>query len=801
MCKQFNQNKCILIMISKAQQYIKKHDDILSWKLWSEFKSFGSFQLWTTLLFTIIFYLPFVGRGVKSLGFLHFGDNIQLWIPQLFNTYLLNNALIFQGIDFFTHGGASEYFLRPNILTYNPIVLFFSYIAEISSMEHMLIFCFALYVLHSFIACLFAQKLCSKFLHFDKYLSLFVGVSFAFSLFLINNLGFLPFFLISCLIPACIYSLLLCHKNFGIFQILMASFTAILIYTSGYLILSVFLISASCVFCIFYLYINNQLKISHVSRIFVPLILSGIIILPLYWEILSFHHIVKPFTTGLEGAAHNLGTNPNILLRLLSNSLSFGLGEQQSIAVGMIPFLIIIMYIFSFKKDAQTKIDLNNKLATFCFTLIGIIFLTCLGVYSPFSYLMYITPIFGKTHLYVRYLIPLTLFLFIGLGILLNTLSTKYNESVCKKILLILLATFLFLTASSYLKTDAKALTDGYFIFELILAIIFPILFLIVKKKNTIIFLTTILIFLNSLNWFHRLSYISILQSKELFHEQVVLKNFGNTNKLINYFNDNSNKEIIKIIDFTPNFHGIYLSKNMPWLLQDKIKISSYGGYEPHLARDLNFTSEVNLVAPGGQYHIDPKITWLKQTKAEFIIFNKNFINNDTELLKYADMSRALTLPHNTTIAPLNFQEPKNTRFNNGYIRVLSQDPNTQITQFDTNHANYLRFHSTAEQGTTIQYLFWPNKHMTPYIDGLRAKFKKIDGLNTLRIPSGEHEIKILYENTLLDIFLALYFGYLGLCVITVIYILTPKQLIKTYKKAYIITLVSTIILLGIIYN
>ncbi len=79
-------------MIKTITHRIDKYNDIPSWDLWRRLKnvSFGSFQLSTSLLFTLVFYLPFLGDGVAYLGFLYLGDQINLWVPQLFNTITFN---------------------------------------------------------------------------------------------------------------------------------------------------------------------------------------------------------------------------------------------------------------------------------------------------------------------------------------------------------------------------------------------------------------------------------------------------------------------------------------------------------------------------------------------------------------------------------------------------------------------------------------------------------------------------------------------------------------------------------------
>ena len=153
-------------MIEKIKTWVEKYDDISPWEVWENIKikssSFGSFQFWTALIFTLIFYHPFVTTSQSKNAFLNYGDNITLWIPQLINSQFFNREFIFKGIDFFTHGGASEYFLRPNILTYNPIILLSSYIFYAANLYAVLRLYFVLFIVLSITFNIFSYGLLSK---------------------------------------------------------------------------------------------------------------------------------------------------------------------------------------------------------------------------------------------------------------------------------------------------------------------------------------------------------------------------------------------------------------------------------------------------------------------------------------------------------------------------------------------------------------------------------------------------------------------------------------------------------------
>ena len=78
-------------------------------KLQNFIKNLLNFQIISSLILTILFYLPFIIGNINT-SHISYGDNIHLWIPQIYNSFFLNNNFIFKGIDYFTHGGHQNIF-------------------------------------------------------------------------------------------------------------------------------------------------------------------------------------------------------------------------------------------------------------------------------------------------------------------------------------------------------------------------------------------------------------------------------------------------------------------------------------------------------------------------------------------------------------------------------------------------------------------------------------------------------------------------------------------------------------------
>ena len=746
-------------MIQRIKNCIKKHDDILSWKIWenikTKFSSFGSFQLWTSLIFTVVFYMQL--SSLSESSFLLSGDNLNLWMMQIYNTAFLNNDFIFKGIDFFTHGGSSEYFFRPNISTYNPIILFFSYFVDVDNIQCITKLIFSLFLFHSFFACYCTQRLCINFLKFDKYISLLAAVIFTFSYLLLAQFTMIPLFLIICLVPVVLYTALSCLKNFNATNIILSSFVLITLYTSGYVPLSIFAIAVSFVFCIFYLFLNKNLTIRNIFKILAPFIISGIIILPLYVNVLNFVHLSKPGETSLFFSALEHGTNPNLLLKLFFYDVNFSgkywhggimATESQKVTVGIIPFIVLFLFIFRTKAKDLGKND--KALLYFCLIIFGFMFLAAMGIYSPFSYFMYEIPILGESRIYTRQLAIVSIFFFIAIAKLLEIVVDNKNLPLLKDVFMFLLVFLFFLLGASYLQLDLKSLKGGNVIMQIIMAELFLAILILSNNRKFIIICSTLIIFFVPLTEMYKLS-INKMGENGLFSSS----NYQARHDLKNYIENTANKKdkkIVKYIEFTPypGYDSSYFNRNIPWMLRDNLNISSLSGYEARMSAEYNYKLT------------NRRIPWLSQSGADFVIWKKGY--NFEYLSKYVDLDKSHQIKgiKNIFIAPLYFQDPQNTIFNNGYVRIISEDKEAKIINFDTNNANHISFETNSKEPLSAQYLFWPNKHMKPYVNGKKFEFERVEDLDVLNIPAGKSKVEIVYKNTILDIFLVLYFGFLA---------------------------------------
>lgn len=736
-----------------------------------------NFQIISSLILTILFYLPFIIMGNVNKSYISYSDNINLWIPQIYNSFFLNNNFIFKGIDYFTHGGASEYFLRPNIIVYNPIILLFSFLIDFNNINHVVFSCLILIIIHSFLACLFTQKICKDFLKLDIYLSLLAGTLFTFSSIIVNNMFFMPFILIAYLTPVLLYFLLSLNNNSNLFlKIIFVTFISVTIYTSGYIVLAVFAIGLCVLYSCYHLYISKSLNYKSVFRILIPIILSSFIVFPLCFGMLEFHDIVGKLKLNLFQSAYEFGTSTSGILTLISNAVKISGEEKYLISIGIIPFFICIAFIFILPKyNVNNFLNFHKKIAIFSFGIFFLIFLSSLGQYSPLSFFFHYIPIIGSSHIYTRYLIPSSLFLFIAIAIIFDVIIEERKLLNYEKILISAVLFLIIIAIFLYLELPLKNLTSEYFLFEILLFIFFIVCFFVIKKKNAIVFVSILIIFFNSLNTNWSLFIFSIKNEKrvDVIHE-LIDKNFYHKDLFIEYLKRNSDKKIIKIVDISPYFEKGFFNKNIFWMLKKDINISSYSGYELHLSRNHEYGKLIPyLVSSAGILYIKPSLDWLKKTGADFLIYDSKFEDSNkdnSELFKYLDNNKILKLPNNNIVAKIDFPDSTDTVFNNGYIRVKSNDVRTKITDFKTNNTNYFKFKVNSSDKSVIEYLFWPNSNLKVYVNGKKTFFSNSENLSTINLNSGENSIKIIYKNRTIDTFLFLYFSFLIIFIITIIF-------------------------------
>jgi hypothetical protein len=764
---------------------IKKYIDTMSWILTK--KSIDNnlrvkfIALGIALFSTAVFFYPSLyGQGTQA-GFVFFGDPWHAIVAQLHIAGFYSSHGVFSGIDFFTNGGASEYFLRPNFPVYHPLVILLSPFFQYSSPESYAILYVAILTIHAFIGMYFTQRLCCVYFKFNVALSAFVSICYVFSVLALMSMTYLPYSIITWMIPVAIYANLSVINKRTITQFILASVPSFIIFLSGYVPLSVVAVVMSAALAVFICYeivqerVASDINYNSLMLTIIPTVISTFFVLPLYIAINRYHHTVSIWydkeNAKLGPIAFSLSEYPTYLFRLFADNFNYlGPRHEFSLFWGLIPVFIFIVYIVQYRplKANDGITSFHHKLMKTSLVIYTFSALIIFGKNSVLSEVVYyFIPIAGKVHIYQRYLIFSQLFLAIFLGIMLSEIAEKPQRKIIK--FLCLIVTVSLIVVGHTIGNYSSSLIDikAGLVIEVVYLLIF-LLTLILCRPKTIICVATILIFLVSLGAMYRYSndpaiHLSKIRSQQITYDPEAMAG------LVNFFKGNSNKEIIKIINLLPSPQP-YIPKNFPWFVVNSIKLSCYFGYDWHLSTDDMFrrTMEATLAKDDPDLVFRPDWKWLGRTGAQFVLLEENRKSNDPLLSQYIDLTdpQKIYRMHgggkDYIAAPLKFPElqSKNIVFDNGYIRIRSEDVNVKIELFSTNYAGDIRFNIESSKPVTVEYLFWPNKNLHAKSDNINVPFSMTDGLYSINLLPGNHSVCFYYRSVLLNVFCFFYFSY-----------------------------------------
>jgi len=731
-------------------------------------------MLLVSAVFTTLFFLESLRKGGEnglfaSLGDNVIDDNVVLWIPQLMNVVSQFKSLNFFGVDFYTWGGSSEFFLRPNLIIYNPFLILCTMIPDkYLTPENMRFVMVIMFYIHAFLSCYFLQKLCVRFFKFDYAISVFVAVGYSFSIYAVRSLTFFTFPFYIWLLPLGLYCALSLSERFSHKKLILSTAAFLLIYTSGYVTLSLATLILIGVFVLFYHYSYSGSD-EAVKKIFLslsPAFLSTLIILPLYLAIHEFFALTNPSGGfGLDVSAHALADSPLFLLRAISHNFNIDAPSFEStLIIGLLSLTIISLFLVNLKKE-QFKSEYSFKIFGISLSIFLVSVVITFGNSTALSDLFYylLRPI-GGMHIYQRYLMLTNIFLMISVGVMLQYITRDDLErSGVKKALalsVILLVVLLWVINSKII--PAWILLNSSFVIELIGVVVLLFSFCFCAGKSIRI-MAVIIMFLIPLNDMYK--YSRDPKGVAMLMDNNIIFDHANEAKLNDYFRSNSTKLLRRYVDITPGFDS-YVSKNYPWVYNATStrgdKISSYFGYEAHLAAILGYRHVVEYRNPLlGVFTFHPDINFLKATGADFIIYDKANPYNDLELLKYIDNSnpkKILALKNNIFVAPLKIEKLAQEKYNNGYIKILSEGGDVDVKNFKTNDANKIQFSVSSNDKISISYLFWPNEKIRFYVDKKRVKYElSNEGLMTINLDAGSHEVGIEYKNGAILYFFATY--------------------------------------------
>lgn len=756
--------------------------------------------LFVAVISVVVFFYPsFYGKGTQ-VGFAYFHDTWHLIIAQAYLSGFYGAHGVFSGIDLFTHGGASEFFLRPNLPVYHPIILLADVLFRKSSPEiHALLYVWIL-TIHAFVGMYFIQRLCTSFFRFSSAIAAFVAIFYIFSMQSVYALCYFPYNFVAWIFPAALYMNIIAAKKKKIAIYLLASIPSFIIFLGGYAPMAVMAIAMATAMAAFIVFHSMDKECSLKKRIkesllvAIPVILSSIIVAPLYVAINEYFKTTEIFSRAEEAKVYAIAFRysevPMRLFRFVAANLIYdGPLNENCFFMGLVPIFIVILYVAQYKSKESfgSRLAFHRNLLSVSLVVYAVFFLIVFGqptVLSDAFY--YFVPIAGKMHIYQRFLLLSQLFFAISIGIMLSRIVRHKNKKIAK-ILLLLVFLLLIIVAHAVgnYKSVGIVIREGLVI-ELLYLFIFIFTLIIARPASTVV-MAIFLVFFVSLGAMYRFADTEKNHLDKILSQQVTYSP-TTTNALIQYFQTNSDKAMTKVINLLPS-PQTYVPRNFPWFTAYKMKLSMYYGYDWHLSTNNSYRQLMKAIYVKGDPDLvmRPDWEWLRKTGAQFAIFEENRKSNDPALSKYVDLCNPTKVYRMTSgdkvyiVAPLKFPERENVVFDNGYIRVINTDKSTKVTSFTTNDAGDLKFHISSTQPSTVEYLFWPNQKMHARIDNVKAHFSMSDGLSSLHIPTGDHSIRFFYRSLLLDVFLAFYVLY-GLVLFVAL-----LDLIACYRLSYFI--------------
>ncbi|MCD6707127.1 MAG: hypothetical protein LT080_11845 [Thiobacillus sp.] len=721
--------------------------------------------VWALILSTI-FFSPYLFTANPQFNF--FGDVAILYFPQFVEGYHMARSGALTGIDFLTSNGSTTYFLRPNIPVYYPpyqltyLLFHFETIEELARA-----FVFIAYA-HSVLAAYYCMRIGRKYFQMDH------GTSLLFSVLYFGAISYYaftapPFYYVAALFPFLLYFALQSVEKPGWWRLSLHSFPYAMVFLSGYLPLDVNAVLIALLFAVVYFWQNKNDETKNFGllliKLLAPVALASVIVLTLYLAMFLYHKQVPGVAEGVWHSAHQFSFESKDIFALLSRSFPSsnpGTGTPF-VRLGLAPVFILVLAYSQRKKLAITPSD--AKIIALSLLIFSFYLLLAFGQASGLPDLFYfMVPVIGKMHLYGRYLLIASFFFYLAVAISFKYLVQIRGELRIGRWLAVLF--LIMFAAEGYIQiSHPEWINLKLLVIELLM--IGLMLIALTAKQNFYAFAGVI-----GVSFFiHAANFNSYTNS----FNQVAVGPYKNDvafsperrESMNNYFKQNSNKYLIKYVDITSGIekpNGVML--NFPWMARDKLKLSNYMGYEPHMAVDRDYMTKFPY-----PYYGKINVPWLLRTGADFVIYDQAaWVIISAELEQWIDKNvPELDLWYGYKAAKLKDASglveyiPNRNKgdFDNGIVRVSNASGTAIVTGFETDFVSHVHFQVESTSSVMVRYALFPNKMMELRVNGERSDVILKDGLLEFSLPPGQHLVEYKYKNPLHQSFIIVYLVYL----------------------------------------
>ncbi|WP_245559714.1 hypothetical protein [Amorphus coralli] len=639
----------------------------------------GSFPLVAVivaLLTTLFAFLPVLGvfQGVTAgwPGFMLTGDVRMAWFPQFVEGYNRFWSGGIFGVDFLTHGGASDFGLRPNMLPAYPLFVLSYLLFDVSDITTAGVVFAGLHALHFFAGALFTSLLCWRYLGLSRGASLFASIAFVLSFHVSSYIAYTPFWFQAMLMPVLAY--VLCWLLFARhwFAPLLAVPVIVTYMLTSYVPMMVGGLAVAAILCLAVYYIRFIRPLrwrSAAPRIWAPAVasvLSVLIVAPYYLAQFHYMRLVAEPHKSLNAVAHMDALNGHSIVAALSQFSTVAPPVESRLFFGFAALLVIVcglaLLAGGLSASVRSRTVLSITLATFL--VFAIAALGAATVASDAFY--YAVPVLGRMHLYVRYLLFAGLPFAIALAICADWIARLASA---RQRTAIFLSVVIFWGAFSvWLALSGEA--HKYFIVDSVLVEAFLamlcVAILVMGRTSLTVALSAIpLVLVSSYPMFN----IQRLYGQHGAFQAFVDFEDATKDRLVGIFRDYpEQKDLTKVLSLSEGV-DTYFPLNEPWLLSDRIKVMSYSGYDAVLAMENAYHSMMG--GWFGRYNRE----WVLRTGVDFILWDEAS-RHKLSMIAADTVTFGATHPvGNMYLTQLIYSEPARIGQSSALVRVREGEP------------------------------------------------------------------------------------------------------------------------------
>ena len=681
------------------------------------------------------------------------GDNYIQIVAQICKlSHMLREGSII-GIDHNTMFGASEFFLRPNLITYSPLLFYGAWIFGPLTQFGAISLLYFHMIFFTFIGSFSLVRISRNYLKLSWTASLFLCLNYFLGIAATVAIGiFVTFYFYALLFPIGLWLRLKWYDRDSKLHTSALSLMYLFIYLGGYIPFSLISIMMVELTAIAWSRISPpaEKRENKSKKLFSsPLFIASAIAAPLYLcyydyaKFVSMYAYYKYGYTALENAwrLKDLASivGPSIHIK--------GFPADQLPTWGMGNIVVLILGLVCLPKMKISEIQ--KKILTYSFFTYLFFFCVCLGDHTPAARLFFMVPGVGKMHIYQRYLVILSIYFYFFLAILLDH-SIKVTDQ--KKWWGALLIVSLFCMATTviiFINADQLTWFGLPTLGKEMIATTFGLAVVTISKRKEKAALFYIAVFTLLFLKFHW-NFLSDRSPLNLRAEQSLDLSEPFNKKLTEEVLSLGKKDLYRGLNVSRYFHRNLLIANYPWVVQQHLPLADLRGYDQHLSSPIDFKyDKLNTLivrSDDGPQILDVlnEKLWVAKSHIDFLIIEKGRELPKNDFFDSFSKRVPLNSPLELATKPLGL-DTQCTGLICGQCESIDKKITLDLEKFKSDYISYK--YSADCASPTITYQQWPVRRLGFYVNSINVEPMRVDGFYTLKLPRGEGKIEIIYQH------------------------------------------------------